>query len=249
MMLRVSDIFRLLVSDKATERRDGKKHLEEMIVHDRKTVQFSAPQYAELLRASMTFETKEIRANVRNKRPCDHNNALFFKSLCKHHRLFGEVSTTKVNELLKHLLNVLREDFISSNYKAVYLDILIEVALDCRYAQAITEESFLLLFEYISNEIPVLPTTNGTSNNLLPKLLRGFCRALFCDIVDSQFLEDILSWFKSIIEKVVGSKEEVKILNSIFDCCAILIDYHGTNHYTIFMKHIRSVDRLTSASC
>ena len=109
-MQRVSAILRQVSSEKVRERAEGRKKLESALATDRKQKLFDVKEYSDLLRASIAYEQNEIKSAMRTHRPADASNALFFKSICKHHRMFGEVSKTKVNELLKHVLTVISEE-------------------------------------------------------------------------------------------------------------------------------------------
>ena len=101
----------------------------------------------------------------------------------------GEVSATKVADLLEHLISVIRDERIPLNYRNIYIDVLLDVGLDHKYAQTIEEGNFKNIFNYFSREIPVLNSKQGASlSTSLPRLLKGLCRALFCDIKDPLFL-------------------------------------------------------------
>ena len=55
----------------------------------------------------------------------------------------GDVSPTKVTDLLNHLISVIRDERVPLNYRNIYVDILLDVGLDFKYAQTIHEESFV----------------------------------------------------------------------------------------------------------
>ena len=152
----------------------------------------------------------------------------------------GDVSPTKVTDLLNHLISVIRDERVPLNYRNIYVDILLDVGLDFKYAQTIHEESFVSIFSYFSREIPVFPSKQGASlSSSLPRLLKGLCRALFCDIKDSAFLVNIFKWFHSILDEVTGTTEQYKYLCSICDSCSILLGYHGMSHYAVFVENLR----------
>ena len=116
----------------------------------------------------------------------------------------------------------------------------------------------------------------------LPRVIRAFSRALFCDITNSNFLQQIFGWFNSIMlegsshvsiqlstqfftysfrivtnatisttstkrlrallkPKATEAGDQYKFLNAVLDGCSFLIDYHGVNHFNIFVNNIRFV--------
>ena len=84
-------LIKLLQSDKVKERSAGRKGLEKLLQLDKKKEKFSTKEYSDMLRACITFECNEIHAVARSSRATyDTNNALFFKSVCKAHRSYGE---------------------------------------------------------------------------------------------------------------------------------------------------------------
>ena len=155
-------------------------------------------------------------------------------------RIKGEVSSTKVTEVLKHLITVIRDQRIPSNYRNIYIDILMDVALDFKYAQAVNETNFKEIFNYFSREIPVFASKQGASlSTSLPRLMKGLCRALFCDIEDPSLLTNVFKWFHGILDEVTGTNEQYKYLGSICDSCSMLLGYHGMSHYAVFVENIR----------
>ena len=152
----------------------------------------------------------------------------------------GDVSATKVTDLLKHLISVMRDERIPVNYRNIYIDILLDVGLDFKYAQYINEGGFKDMFNYFAQEIPVFNSKQGASLSMsLPRLLKGLCRALFCDIQDPLFLADIFKWFHSILDEVAGTNEQYRYLSSICDSCVLLLAYHGMSHYAVFIENLR----------
>jgi hypothetical protein len=160
----------------------------------------------------------------------------------KHHRQFGDVSVHRALQLLKHVIKAISsyESFITNAIKSVYFDILIEVVLDLKYAQALSIESFKELFGHIKESIPVaIPGSTGHFNAVRPKVLRAFCKALVCDVTDDVFFLQVFEFCSSLLREIMDAGEEGKYSGAVFDALAYLIDNHGVNHYKIIMENIK----------
>ena len=236
-MILTDEILHLLISDKVSERKNARNHVESLISCDKLFEVITSKEYSQLLRNSIIFESKELKSCLIKKKSCDLSNALLFKSICKHVIKFGEISISKTNELLKHLLVVINDETVNIGYKSIYIEIFTDVVFTSKCSQSITEENLMLIFESIS--LITLNVQKGLSINLLLKLVRSFCKALFFDLTDESFLTSVFEWLNKFLNKSVDSNEHWKYINTVCDCYSDLLEYHAINHYDIFLKYIR----------
>ena len=228
-----------LADERLNTRKEGRKKIEEFLKKDTRVVSFSQRDYSDLFLSTLVHDRLENAVIQKKQKSTDQSNSFFFKAVFKHIKTFGDVSEEKVKSLLSHVMKVLVMDeaSITPAIKSVYVDTLLEVALDVKYAQAITRENFEALFSFISDRIPVR-TSKGQINGTLPRIVRAFCCALICG-VDENLLEGIFAFATHLFEEIVAAGEEIKHSSVLYEAIIILIENHAMNHLSLVLKRIR----------
>ena len=218
----VDEIRRLLSSEKFNERKKAKNTLRNLIKTDNSLSLMSSSQSWEILRSLIEWEIKELRDDAKKGKGMNFDNVIFCKVVIKYLLAFIPASGNKSQEVIGHSLVILYREEIDNKYKDEHRYILCDI-LDSDFSHSTLMSTFADIFNYMKGNADLRLRSHT-------KLLRSFCKALFCDISESGLLTSVFSWFAELIQ---DSSSESNIQNytteTIADCYTILMEYHGLN--------------------